>query len=106
MQRIETDGVLRIVRDRAELQHLLRKLPPELLAANLEDDQRFLDGFAILLRDLAIAPRADWRDLQALMTLMLSLSLQADLIGPDGYTHAVAVLRDLFAHRLLHGAPS
>ncbi|HUV31942.1 MAG TPA: TetR/AcrR family transcriptional regulator [Devosiaceae bacterium] len=105
MRRIETDAVLRIVRDRAEMQHLLRKLPPERLAANLEGDKAFADAFAVYLGELGVAPGADPRDLEALMTLMLTVSLQSDLIPPANYDHTVAVLRDQFVVRLLDGAP-
>lgn len=100
MERIETDSVLRIVRDRAELQHLIRKLPEERLAANLEGDQRFTREFARLLAERGLARDPDPRDLEALMTVMLALFLESDLISPASYAHAVGMLRDLFVVRL------
>jgi len=100
MERIETDSVLRIIRDRTELQHLLRKLPAERLQANLEGDQRFTREFARLLAERGLARDPDPRDLEALMTVMLALFMESDLTSPASYAHAVGMLKDLFVLRL------
>lgn len=104
MQRIETDPVLKIVKDTGEIQYLLRKVSPALMAENAQRDKAFLMEAAVILRDRHKLPHADGVTLEGLMTLMLSMGTQAEFIAASGdYAATRALLRDMFVSRLVRG---
>jgi|GEM_PF-3469081 len=104
MERIETDLVLKIVRDRNEIQHLLRKVSPALMAENVRRDKRFLHEIAEIFNE-RFALGIDGQTLQGLMSLMLSLSMQREMISITAdYDGMVKLMRDLFVSRLVRGA--
>jgi AcrR family transcriptional regulator len=104
MERIDSDPVLRIVRDSGELSHLSRKISPESAAENARRDIAFIHDVASILKERHQLSHADPETIMGLMTLMISLSMQSDLIsqGAD-YPSMVRLLRDLFIARLLKG---
>lgn len=103
MERIETDLVLKIVRDRNEIQHLLRKVSPALMAENVRRDKRFLHEIAEIFNE-RFSLGIDGQTLQGLMSLMLSLSMQREMISITAdYDGMVALMRDLFVSRLVRG---
>jgi AcrR family transcriptional regulator len=104
MQRIDSDTVLRIVRDTGELSHLGRTIPPDMIAENARRDKEFMVEVAALLRDRHGVAHADPQTLQGLLSLMLSLSMQREMISfVADYGAMVALMRDLFVSRLLRG---
>jgi AcrR family transcriptional regulator len=104
MERIDTDPVLRIVRDTGELSHLGRTVPPEMLAENARRDREFMDEVGALLRQRHGIDHADAQTLTGLLSLMLALGVQAELIAATAdYGAMVALLRDMFISRLLKG---
>jgi len=104
MERINTDPVLKIVRDTGELVHLSRSVPPEMLAENTRRDLAFVDEVAAILRERHGVVHADAQTLTGLMSLMLALGVQADVLAAaTDYDAMVALLRDLFVSRLLRG---
>jgi len=104
MERINTDPVLKIVRDTGELVHLSRSVPPEMLAENTRRDLAFVDEVATILRERHGVVHADAKTLTGLMSLMLALGVQADVLAAaTDYDAMVALLRDLFVSRLLRG---
>lgn len=105
MDRIDTDPVLKIVRDTGELSHLSRTVPPEMLSANAQRDRDFMAEVADLLHDRHGVSHADEQTLTGLLSLMVALGVQGELIAASGadYRAMVALLRDMFITRLLKG---
>ncbi len=104
LERIETDPVLRIVRDTGEINHLIRRVPPERLAENTRRDLEFMAEVAALFRTRLGLEHADKTTLEGLLTLMLSMSLQDEHLKSAGvHETTVALMRDLFLSRLLRG---
>ncbi len=102
--KIESDPVLAIVRQVGELEYLLTKLPPSRLAENEERDQVFLrQASEILVNERRLAAHADHQTLQGVMTMLLTLSLQRELVGPTAYRQAVALLKEMSLQRLIRG---
>lgn len=102
MGRIDSDPVLKIVRDNGELNHLVRKISPGLLADNNRRDKEFLEEVATILQSRFSLPAVDAETLEGLMTLMLSLSMQAGFIAAStNYDNVVKLMRDLFSSHLL-----
>ena len=104
MQRIETDPVLGIVRDSSELGHLTRRIAPQRLHENARRDAEFITEIAELLRDRHKIRFADPATIEGLMVLMLSLSMQSELIAASAdYPAAVRLLKSMFISRLWKG---
>lgn len=105
MQRIDTDPVLKIVRDTGELSHLGRTVPPEVLSENAQRDRDFIVEVAAILRDRHGVAHADEPTLTGLLSLMVALGVQGEAIVAAGadYRAMVALLRDMFIARLLKG---
>lgn len=104
LERIDTDPVLRIVRDTGEINHLIRRVPAERLAENTRRDLEFMAEVAALFRTRLGLQFADKVTLEGLLTLMLSMSLQDEHLKSAGvYQSTVALMRDLFLSRLLRG---
>ncbi|HEY8594407.1 MAG TPA: TetR/AcrR family transcriptional regulator [Devosiaceae bacterium] len=104
MQQIETDPVLRIVRDSGELSHLTRRIAPERLRENARRDADFVVEISELLRDRHKVGFADPHAIEGLMVLMLSLSMQSELIAASAdYPAAVRLLKSMFISRLWKG---
>lgn len=104
LERIETDPVLWIVRDTGEINHLIRKLPPERLTENSRRDREFMLQVAKIFQNRLGLDHADSRTLEGLLTLMLSMSLQGEHLKAAGtHSQTVDLMRDLFLSRLLKG---
>jgi AcrR family transcriptional regulator len=104
MERIDTDPVFKIVRDTGELSHLARRASPELITANTRSDKEFMQEMGALLQTRHHLPHADAQTLTGLMSLMLALAAQAEMIALTAdYPAMVRLLRDLFITRLLKG---
>lgn len=105
MERIDTDPVLKIVRDTGELSHLGRTVPPDMLIENAQRDRNFIVEVAAILRDLHGISHADEPTLTGLLSLMVALGVQDANIAAAGadYRAMVALLRDMFISRLLKG---
>lgn len=104
MERIDADPILKIVRDSGELNHLIRKVSPGLLAENSRRDKEFLQEVATVLQTKHNLASADVETLEGLMTLMLSLSMQSEFIAAStDYANVVKLLRDMFSTHLLQG---
>ena len=105
MERIDTDPVLKIVRDTGELSHLSRTVPPEMLRANAERDMEFIVEVGALLRGRYGLAHADAQTLMGLLSLMVALGVQGENITAAGadYRSMTALLRDMFVSRLLKG---
>ena len=104
LERIETDPVLWIVRDTGELNHLIRKVPPERLAENTRQDREFMVQVADIFQNRLGLAHADQKTLEGLLTLMLSMSLQDEHLKAAGtHSETIDLMRDLFVSRLLRG---
>lgn len=104
LERIETDPVLRIVRDTGEINHLIRRVPAERLAENTRRDLEFMAEVADLFQNRLHLQHADKTTLEGLLTLMLSMSLQVEHLKSAGvHETTAALMRDLFLSRLLRG---
>lgn len=101
MDRVETDPIFAIVRDGSELQSLMRKVSPDLLQENAKADRLFLGEVSDLLTRRFPDMDTDAELLERLMTLMLTLSMQKNIIQEVAhYQGTVALLRSLFVDRL------
>lgn len=104
MERIESDPVLKIVTDAGEINHLIRKVSPVLMAENNQRDTAFLSEIADIFQQRHGLVHADLVTLEGLMTIMVSLGLQAELIDSStGYEATIALMRELFLARLMKG---
>lgn len=104
MERIETDPVLKVLVDTSEINHLIRKVSPELMMENQRRDQAFIANVAERMQRKHDLQHADKKTLEGLMIMMLSLSMQAEFIKTAAdYPATVAILRDVFLTRLLKG---
>lgn len=100
MVQIETDPVLNIVLANGEIPHLRRKLGDERFAAGQVADLTFAREAADLWSRSARPRPLSGDDLLALLTLMLSVASQRQIMTPDQYGPAVGMLRQLFITRL------
>lgn len=104
LERIETDPVLKIVRDAGELAYLARKVPVERLAENTRRDREFMVQVADIFQNRLGVPHADQQTLEGMLTMMLSLALQDEhLIAADTYDQTMDLMRDVYLSRLLKG---
>lgn len=104
MRRLETDPLLRIVRDTSELAYIMRYATPEYLEENRRRDKQFLVDLATLFGARLALPRLTADALEGMMMLMLSLSLQEEPMRAAGdYPAAVALLRDMFLDHATKG---
>jgi len=104
MQRIETDPVLRIVQDSGEMAHVLRKVSPPMVEENLRRDRAFVAEVSGILKQRFGMVHASPGALEGLMSLMLALGFQRQVIETTGtYANTLALLKSLFVHRLLKG---
>lgn len=104
LERIQTDPVLRIVRDTGELAHLARKVPPERLIENTRRDREFMIEVANIFQNRLGIEHADSQTLEGLLTLILSVALQDEhLLATDTYDQTFDLLRDLYLSRLMKG---
>ena len=97
--KIETDPVLSMIMRHEEIPYLMRKLGPDRMRQGEASDAAFVAEVA------ARWPRqpVSSTDLLALMTMTLSLVISARSMTPGQYRPALALLRDLFADRLVGG---
>ena len=104
MERIESDPMLQVVKNTGEINHLMRKVSPQLLAENARRDQEFMVEVSELFQTHHQLKFANPKTLEGLLTLMLSMALQAEIIaqGTD-YKSTVDLMRDLFLSRLVRG---
>lgn len=104
MERIDGDQILKILRDTGELSHLSRKVNPELAVENNRRDIEFVVEIATLMREQHNLSHVDFETLAGLMTMMVTLSMQAELIEMNAdYSAIVRLLREMFVTRLLKG---
>ncbi|MCB1518669.1 MAG: TetR/AcrR family transcriptional regulator [Hyphomicrobiaceae bacterium] len=105
--RTEGDPVLRVVRDRGEILHLMRKVSPEHIAENNRRDHEFMRDVSALLQSRYQLPCADAQTLENLLAIMLSVALQEEHFKAAGtYDATMALLRDMFVARLVEGPKS
>lgn len=104
IERIEGYPVLKIVKDTGEIAHLMRKVSPQLLAENAQNDRDFMVEVANLLQKRHHLEFANPKTLEGLLTIMLSLAMQAEHIAVGAnYKGIVDLMRDLFLSRLIRG---
>lgn len=102
--RTETDPILKILRDSGELNHLMRTVPPELLAENSKRDRIFLKTVANIFAARFGLVHATTKNLEEILSIMLSVTLQHDaLMSAQIYDQAMQQVQDLFVARLLKG---
>ncbi|MCB9994661.1 MAG: TetR/AcrR family transcriptional regulator [Hyphomicrobiaceae bacterium] len=105
--RTEDDPVLRVVRERGEISHLMRKVSPERIAENNRRDHEFMLDVATRLQARFGLPHADAQTLEILLAIMLSVALQEDHFKGAGiYAPAMVLLRQMFVARLVEGQKS
>ena len=105
MERLETDPLIRIVQDTAELAYILRHAPADYIERNTRRDKEFVAEVADLFRRRYGLGFADADTLENIMNLMVTLSLQRDYLTTVGsYAPTVALLRDMSLTRVLEGA--
>ena len=104
MVRLEADPLMRIVQDPGELAYVMRHAPPEYVENNLQRDRAFVVEMSRLLAEHHKLTLADPPVLEGVMTLMVSLTMQADYLrATDAYAPTVALLRDMFIKRAIQG---
>lgn len=102
--RTENDPILKILRDMGDLQHLIRTVPPELLAENNTRDRKFMQDVAAIFTNTFSVQHATSANLEQILSIMLSLTLQRDaLMSAQIYDSAMLQVQDLFVARLLKG---
>lgn len=103
-KRILDDPILSIVRDTGEINHLIRKAPPELMAENAKRDKEFLVTFTDTLREERNLPNASASVLENLMSILLAVALQQEHLQQAGsYDGIIDIIRELFLTKLLEG---
>lgn len=105
MDKIETDPMLAVLREPGLLAQLVRRLPPERLAETQASDRAFTARLAERWTRSGFAPPVTAETLVALMSLMLSLFMQREVMGEDTYRSARAEMRRLFLMRLAGETP-
>ncbi len=104
LARLETDPLVRIVRDSAEFAYLMRHAPPDYMTNNLKGDRAFLQKVAGDLEQRFGLAHADAQTLEGASTLLMTLSLQEDYLKhAEAYALTVRVLREMFIKRLIEG---
>ena len=100
MGKIQSDPMLHVVTDFGDLEYLLRKIPPELLAENHASDRQFVKELTRLWNALELGRPIETKDFQALMTLMVALHMQRRTMPADHLTNTIDLLREIFIDRL------
>lgn len=104
MVRLETDPLIRIIQDSGELAYVMRHAPPDYVDNNLRRDREFVAEMSALFAERHGLLRADPDTLEGVMTLMVSMTMQADFLRATGtYAPTVALLRDMFIKRAIQG---
>lgn len=101
--------LLAILTDPEELELLLRRVPPEQLAAAIEEDAVFFaDLFTDWQRRGLVDPTIDPRAASALTRGLMAMVQRRDLVGEHDWPGMIALLIDALASRLAagEGAPT
>ena len=102
---LERHPVLMALADPEDAAWLMRAAPPELLAENLADDDRFARSLLDPLVAEGALSEADRDALVAMPRVALAMTQQRALIGDAAFPAVVALLVDALADRVC-GAPS
>ncbi len=104
LKRLETDPLIRIVRDSGEFAYLIRHAPPNYIADNLKNDRLFFMRLADEFEKRFGLKYADAQTLEGATTLLMTLSLQEDYLRQtETYALTVRVFREMFISRLIEG---
>jgi len=100
MDKIQTDPMGKIFAEFGELEYLLRKIPPELLAENHASDREFSIELTNLWNALKLGKDIETETLDGLMTLMVVLHMQYRPMPAEQMTNTIDFLREIFIDRL------
>lgn len=104
LDRIETDPILKILRDTGEINHLIRQVPPETMMENQRRDREFMAQISQILQTRFDLPHASAATIEGLLTILLSTCLQGEhLKTASTYHPTIELLRDMFVSRLIRG---
>jgi AcrR family transcriptional regulator len=90
---------------RDEYEQLLRRLPPERVAAHLAADEAFAATFAVAWAAQGAPLAAPPRLVAGLIRALFFVSMHADDFGADAYPEVIADLVATLAARLIDGLP-
>jgi len=100
MGKIQSDPMLHVVTDFGDLEYLLRKIPPELLAEINAKDYEFSRELTTLWNALKLGRPIETKTFQGLMTLMVALHMQHRTMPADHMANTIDFLREVFVERL------
>ena len=104
LKRLETDPLVRLVKDTAELAYIMRHAPPNYITENQQRDRDFTRELSALLTERFGLRDADAAMLESTMTLAYTLSLQQENLEALGVFEATtASLREMFLKRAIEG---
>jgi len=86
---------------RSEYEQLLRKLPPERVAAHLAEDNRFAEDFVHAWNATGVTLAAEPQIVAGLIRALFFVSLHEDEFGPDTYTPVIETFISLLAQYLV-----
>lgn len=87
--------------DAEDVEHLLRRIPPEEAAGRLNTDVAFLGAFVERWRERGVELRAAPRVLAGLLRALFFISLHRDDLGADSYPAVMDVLIDALVARVV-----
>ncbi len=103
-EKIRTDPLLQVMIEHGEIEYLLRKIPPEQLQTNAEDDRRFLKELMTLWHGRFPNTDIPLETMEGLFSLMVVMLLQHKILPPEQMENALNLLRQVFVERLTHRA--
>lgn len=86
---------------REEYEYLLRKLPPERVAAHLRGDDVFAERFTAAWLATGVTLHCEPRLVAGLIRALFFVSMHEDDFGENIYEQVLEVLIDLLAHKLV-----
>ncbi len=87
----------------ADLDYLMRKLPPERLQAHMNRDKRFFDNFVKKVKREGIALKVSPRVAMNLVLSLFLISLHRNEMGEETYAQVMRILTDLVAGYITEG---
>lgn len=89
---------------RADYEHLLRRLPPERVAAHLQRDDRFAEAFAAAWANQGVTLALPPQLVAGLIRALFFVGLHEEDFSPGVYPQVIAELIEMLADRLVPGA--
>ncbi len=100
MGKIKTDPMLHIVTDFGDLEYLLLRVSPQLLAEIHAGDKQFSTELSKRWNALKLGEPIKTATLEGLMTLMVALYMQHRTMPAENMANTIDLLREIFVERL------